>query len=106
MAPAPLYENVDVPALLKAREDEIRRQFGRVLQAREVKAELDACWKREGVNHYENCRDISILYLNMVKTHRVGSVPFPDNLLICYLARGIRAGWKQCGTIDATYCKL
>ena len=38
-----------------------------------MRDELNKCQRVEGVNHYENCRELSEKYLNLLKDNRVRS---------------------------------
>lgn len=41
------------------------------MEARLVRDALDECHRTEGVNHYENCKQLSQRYMQMLKENRV-----------------------------------
>ncbi|BFZ62737.1 hypothetical protein YB2330_003847 [Saitoella coloradoensis] len=68
------YDQVDFndrAQIEEARKYYIREGWIRVMQARIVRDKLQECYRREGVNHYENCRELAEMYFKMLKTHRV-----------------------------------
>ena len=58
-------------AKLEDRDTHIRESWVRAMEARLVRDELEKCQKSEGVNHYENCKWLSELYLNKLKDAKV-----------------------------------
>jgi NADH dehydrogenase (ubiquinone) 1 beta subcomplex subunit 10 len=58
-------------ARVNEREQLIRESWIRTMEARLVREELDKCVRHEGVNHYENCRDLSQRYIQMLRDNRV-----------------------------------
>ncbi|CCJ30493.1 unnamed protein product [Pneumocystis jirovecii] len=59
------YENKE--ALNAAKNYAIRETWIRAMEMRLVREELDKCYKIEGVNHYENCRELSDRYWKMLR---------------------------------------
>ncbi|KAF8591102.1 hypothetical protein K439DRAFT_1327822, partial [Ramaria rubella] len=53
------------------REHIIREQWIKAMELRIIQEQLSKCQKSEGVNHYENCRDWSERYLNMLEDSKV-----------------------------------
>mmetsp|Transcript_32804 Transcript_32804/g.74051 ORF Transcript_32804/g.74051 Transcript_32804/m.74051 type:complete len:88 (+) Transcript_32804:64-327(+) len=45
-----------------AREWEVKTQTVKALQD-----EIKQCFRREGTNHYQNCRELTLLYRTMIK---------------------------------------
>jgi len=56
---------------LRARDEHIRESWVRAMEARIVRDELQKCQRTEGVNHYENCKEWSERYLNMLEDSKV-----------------------------------
>jgi hypothetical protein len=52
------------------------------MELRLVREQLDKCYRTEGVNHYENCKDLSDRYLTMFKDNKV-RICDSISLLIC-----------------------
>ncbi|CDK26431.1 unnamed protein product [Kuraishia capsulata CBS 1993] len=50
----------------------LREQWVRVAALKTVRKALENCYKISGPNHYEDCRQIADMYLDMLKDHRVG----------------------------------
>ncbi|KAI8070875.1 hypothetical protein BC940DRAFT_294628 [Gongronella butleri] len=61
----------DHKAIYAARNQKIRDDWVKVMEARIIREKLDECYKTEGVNHYESCRALSDLYLKTIKENRV-----------------------------------
>ena len=49
------------------------RPRGNVAEARQIREELKQCYYREGVNHYQNCRELVQTYLAKIQAHDFGS---------------------------------
>lgn len=65
----PTYDGVDFEdsaALHNARDAILREQWVRSMMARLVGEELGKCYRREGVNHLENCGKLRGMYDMMV----------------------------------------
>ena len=43
------------------------------MEARIVRDQLQSCYRAEGVNHYEACRELSEKYITLLKENRVGA---------------------------------
>ena len=53
------------------REEDIRESWIGAMEVRIVREELVKCQKMEGVNHYSECKHLSELYLNLMRTNKV-----------------------------------
>lgn len=65
-----LFDEIDYndkEALKAAKMYAIRESWIRAMELQLVRDQLDKCYKTEGVNHYENCRELSQRYWNMLK---------------------------------------
>jgi len=69
-------------ARLAARDEHIRESWVRAMEARIVGDQLQSCYRAEGVNHYETCRELSEKYITLLKENRVGSRFLPWKLLV------------------------
>lgn len=56
---------------IRARDQHVRESWVRAMEAKIVRDELNKCQRVEGVNHYENCRELSEKYLSMLRDNRV-----------------------------------
>ncbi|RUS28603.1 hypothetical protein BC938DRAFT_481692 [Jimgerdemannia flammicorona] len=64
-------DRTDRKAVLAAREQKIRDDWVKAMEARLIREGLAKCYKTQGVNHYENCRHLADLYLQTVKENKV-----------------------------------
>lgn len=60
---------------LRKRDEVIRESWIRTMEARIVRDKLTKCYRLEGVNHLETCKDIAEQYATMLKDNRVRRVP-------------------------------
>ncbi|KAI7903095.1 uncharacterized protein BX663DRAFT_551942 [Cokeromyces recurvatus] len=70
----PSLEQVDPndhKAVYAARNQKIRDDWVKVMEARLIKEKLDECYRTEGVNHYQTCRELADMYFATIKTHKV-----------------------------------
>ena len=56
---------------VKEREDHIRETWVRNMEARITQEQLQKCYRAEGVNNLENCRQLALKYAQMLKDNRV-----------------------------------
>jgi hypothetical protein len=42
------------------------------MEARIIRDQLQTCYRVEGVNHYETCRELSEKYITLLRENRVG----------------------------------
>jgi NADH dehydrogenase (ubiquinone) 1 beta subcomplex subunit 10 len=68
----------DPVKFIEAREQRVRERFVNLAEARLLREELKQCYYREGVNHYQNCRELVQTYLAKIKQHEFGSVAVKD----------------------------
>jgi len=59
-------------ARVAARDAHVRESWVRAMEARIVRDQLQSCYRTEGVNHYESCRELSEKYTTLLKENRVG----------------------------------
>ncbi|KAJ1677250.1 hypothetical protein EV182_006558, partial [Spiromyces aspiralis] len=52
------FETADRIAIIQARADLAREQWIKLMETRLVRAKLQECYKSEGVNHLQNCREL------------------------------------------------
>lgn len=43
-------------------------------KVRFIRDDLEACWRKEGVNHYENCHELAKEYLTQYRANPVSFV--------------------------------
>lgn len=72
----PLVDDTLAPPTetIKAREEHIRESWVRAMEARIVRTELQKCYRGEGVNHLENCRELAEKYTAMIRDNKVSFV--------------------------------
>jgi hypothetical protein len=58
-------------ARLAARDAHVRESWVRAMEARIVRDQLQSCYRTEGVNHYETCRELSEKYITLLRENRV-----------------------------------
>ena len=56
---------------LKKRDQDVRESWIRTMEARLVRDDLQKCYRVEGVNYLENCKDLAERYAQMFKDNRV-----------------------------------
>ncbi|ORY98822.1 hypothetical protein BCR43DRAFT_488229 [Syncephalastrum racemosum] len=61
----------DRKAVYAARNQKIRDDWVKAMEGRLLKEKLDECYRTEGVNHYNKCREIADAYLKAVKDNKV-----------------------------------
>lgn len=73
-APAPLPATIALGPIEKiaARDEHVRESWIKAMEARIVRGELQKCHKYEGVNHYENCKELAEKYAHMIRDNAVG----------------------------------
>ncbi|KAG5438266.1 hypothetical protein PCK2_000964 [Pneumocystis canis] len=57
----------DKEALQAAKTYAVRETWIRAMEMRLVREELDKCYKIEGMNHFENCKELSERYWKMLR---------------------------------------
>jgi NADH dehydrogenase (ubiquinone) 1 beta subcomplex subunit 10 len=58
-------------ARIAARDAHVRESWVRAMEARIVRDQLQSCYRIEGVNHYETCRELSEKYTTLLRENRV-----------------------------------
>ncbi|TPX40673.1 hypothetical protein SeMB42_g02140 [Synchytrium endobioticum] len=67
----------DRAAVLKAKEDFFREQMVRTEEIIVLRDKMRWCYRREEVNHLQNCRHLAQQYLNLLRASKDGwVVPF------------------------------
>ncbi|KAI8327610.1 hypothetical protein BD560DRAFT_417804 [Blakeslea trispora] len=61
----------DRKAIYAARNQKIRDDWVKAMEARIIKEKLDECYRTEGVNHYQSCRHLADLYFDALKNNKV-----------------------------------
>ncbi|KAK0550306.1 hypothetical protein OC845_002743 [Tilletia horrida] len=61
----------ELRAKVESREEKIREDWIRTMQARIVREELQKCYKAEGVNHYQVCNGLVQTYNKLLKDAKV-----------------------------------
>jgi NADH dehydrogenase (ubiquinone) 1 beta subcomplex subunit 10 len=82
-------------ARVAARDAHIRESWVRAMEARIVRDQLQSCYRAEGVNHYETCRELSEKYITLLKENRVSLRFLPWKLLVVHQCIHQVKGYKQ-----------
>lgn len=61
---------------LKAREEHVRESWIKAMEARIVRGELQKCYRGEGVNQLQNCKELAEKYAGMIRDNKVCSPLF------------------------------
>lgn len=69
--------------LMAKKDAHIKEQWVKTMEIRLVRDELNKCYKGEGVNATEHCKDLALRYLGMLKSHKVSPLAITAN----------RTGW-------------
>jgi hypothetical protein len=56
---------------LKAREEHVRESWIKAMEARIVRGELQKCYRGEGVNQLQNCKELAERYAGMIRDNKV-----------------------------------
>lgn len=65
---------------LEAHEQFCRERFVAVEEAKILREKVSACYRREGVNHLENCKDIVAEYVDKISKPYYGMLKGPTRL--------------------------
>mmetsp|Transcript_20530 Transcript_20530/g.32119 ORF Transcript_20530/g.32119 Transcript_20530/m.32119 type:complete len:106 (+) Transcript_20530:83-400(+) len=64
----PASGSKDPVAAANARENKVKDVWVKIMTAREARNSLAQCYRREGVNHQEKCKDFAEAYMASIKT--------------------------------------
>lgn len=56
---------------LQERETHIRESWVKAMEARLVREELQKCYRGEGVNHLQNCKELAEKYATMIRENKI-----------------------------------
>ncbi|KAI9632949.1 NADH-ubiquinone oxidoreductase 12 kda subunit mitochondrial precursor [Dioszegia hungarica] len=56
---------------LKNRENHVRESWVKAMEARLVREELQKCYRGEGVNHLQNCKELAEMYTRMIRENKI-----------------------------------
>jgi len=56
---------------LKAREEHVRESWIKAMEARIVRGQLQKCYRGEGVNQLQNCKELAERYASMIRENKV-----------------------------------
>jgi hypothetical protein len=82
-----INDRSDPAAWLDARDQRVRENFTAVEQAKIIREKLIMCYRTEGVNHIQNCRNIALEYKTAIgaNTAKYPSIPVPSKA--CHAAQ-------------------
>jgi NADH dehydrogenase (ubiquinone) 1 beta subcomplex subunit 10 len=63
----------DPVALYEARGQRVRERLIAIEQTKIIREKLRDCYHKEGVNHYENCREIAQAYIERIQAPNFGA---------------------------------
>ncbi len=68
---------IDFAAVTKAKQDYFTEQMVRLEEIKIIRDKLEWCYRREGANHFQNCRVLANQYMELLETLKGGDVkPF------------------------------
>jgi hypothetical protein len=53
--------------VIESKDQYLREQLVRASEVHYVRNKLRWCYMREGVNHYQNCRELTLQYMDILK---------------------------------------
>lgn len=56
----------DIIEITQQRDSHFRKQLENVQEINRKRENLKWCYRREGVNHLQNCRELSLEYISMI----------------------------------------
>ncbi|WVF68668.1 hypothetical protein IAT40_003439 [Kwoniella sp. CBS 6097] len=56
---------------IKDRDEHVRESWIKAMEARIVRDELQKCYRGEGVNHLQNCKELAEKYATMIRENKV-----------------------------------
>lgn len=62
----------DYTDIIKSRDEYYKEQLVRMQEINIVRDKLKWCYRREGVNHFQNCRHLSMQYMDLLKQFKGG----------------------------------
>ena len=68
-----VLDRSDPVAMIEAREQRVRERFVAIEEAKILRDQVRQCYYKEGVNHYQNCREIVQTYLKKIGAHDFGA---------------------------------
>ncbi|KAI8911604.1 hypothetical protein EDD86DRAFT_202831 [Gorgonomyces haynaldii] len=68
----PSLNYYDRAAVVKAKDEYFYKQLVRNQEISIVRDKLKWCYRKEGVNHLENCRELAHQYLDLLNTMKSG----------------------------------
>ncbi|KAJ3060395.1 hypothetical protein HDU98_003617 [Podochytrium sp. JEL0797] len=64
-------DKMDHMSFIRARSDFMKEQLVRTEEINHVREKMKWCYRREGVNHLQNCRHLSMQYLELVRAAKI-----------------------------------
>ncbi len=65
---------LDVNRLIAVRGQDVREKYVAVEQIKMLREQIKECYHVEGVNHYENCRELVLEYKRRIDLPRYGAL--------------------------------
>jgi len=56
---------------MDAREQKLREDWIKLMEHRLLRDQLKKCYKTEGVNHFQNCKELAEKYLNLLEESKI-----------------------------------
>ncbi|KAJ3056999.1 hypothetical protein BCR33DRAFT_700119 [Rhizoclosmatium globosum] len=64
-------DKMDHMAFIKTRSNFVKEQLVRTEEINYVREKMKWCYRREGVNHLQNCRHLTMQYLELVRAAKL-----------------------------------
>ena len=65
---------IDPVAFLLEREQRAREKAVAIENVKMARREVIHCYRKEGVNHYENCKEVAQKYIDLIQTPDYGAL--------------------------------
>lgn len=66
------HDRSDPMAWMNSREQHMREQFIARERMNRLRLQIIDCYRKEGVNHYTNCKHLTTKYAKLIRMHRNG----------------------------------
>ncbi|OMJ26822.1 NADH-ubiquinone oxidoreductase 12 kDa subunit, mitochondrial [Smittium culicis] len=65
------FTHAERQKILGERDKIVREQWIKLMETRIVREKLEECYLKEGVNHFDNCRELALRYLDEFPKTRI-----------------------------------
>ncbi|PVU93974.1 hypothetical protein BB561_002905 [Smittium simulii] len=65
------FTHADVQKITEKKDKIVREQWIKLMETRILREKLEECYQSEGVNHFVNCRELALRYLDEFPKNRI-----------------------------------